>query len=194
MIKWFAWIWKGTRDDLFKKDDDLLLPLYHDGKQKEEEEEEDNEVESEEDMMLRIREKELAFATRVFKSAYQSRDRELNFYFDMFRTCERVERNEAPVTIWWMAHDHPYTRELMEGRATVWKLQRKILFTPYRPRESIYGFTEDILEKVVEHCITLCSKYELIKIHEDKLEEGQEQQPSTVSPASVEPNPVKSDD
>ena len=184
MLRWLeGFLWSPRRD---KKDDDLLLPLYDVEMQDEggggregEDEGEDEEVE---------KEKEKQFLRDIFVAAGgggNGGSRNLNFYFDMFSTKEHIVKNAEPVVVWWMAHTHPYVKRLMEIRAAVWKQQRRLIFTPYRPRANIYGFPENIVESLVDRCINLLSEYGIVRVQPDEPEE--EQRPKEVEPVVPPP-------
>lgn len=170
MLRWLeGLLWRPDRRK--KDDDDMLLPLYgvREGEEEEQEEEQQEKHDKEQD--------ESEFVQEIFKSAGGGRagGAELNFYFDMFSTIEEEEvQNAEPVRIWWMSRKHPYARQLMALRAVIWKRERKLIFTPYRVRSTIYGFSGDIVEKAIEDCINLCSKHNLIKIQEDVMEQQQQ--------------------
>jgi hypothetical protein len=146
-------------------------------------------------------EKEKQFLRDIFVAAGGGvKGGNLNFYFDMFSTKEHVVKNADPVVVWWMAHTHPYVKRLMEIRAAVWKHQRRLIFTPYRPRANIYGFPENIVENLVDRCINLLSEYGIVCVQpeeEEKEEEevGQAEKMEPVAPppeqtSAVEKSPI----
>lgn len=148
---------------LYKKDDSLL-PEYeeqHEEDEDEEEDEEENETNS-----------EAVLVKTVFEAAggVPGVVKELNMYFDMFSTLERVIANQEPILVWWMSRNHPYARILMAHRARIWREERKVILSPFRVYPpNVYGFTEDVVEMAVTFCTDLCKKYELIK--EEVIEE-----------------------
>lgn len=166
MLEWFG--------SLFKKEsryDEHLLPMHQ---QENEPDEELDEIE----MDSLDEDAELELAQHVFKEAGGGTQEELNFYFGTFSTSETVFNNQPPVTVWWMSRDHPYVQLLRAKRAQIWKLHKKTVLIPFKIiAPNVYAYTEDTMEKAVEYHINLCSKFNLIKIHEEE--------PVVVTPESI---------
>jgi hypothetical protein len=136
------------------------------------EEEEDEEAQSAEDEEIQ-KQRENQFLRDIFVAAGGGGST-LNFYFDMFSTKEHVVKNAEPVVVWWMARTHPYVKRLMDIRTAVWKQERRLIFTPYRPHSNIYGFPENIVENLVDRCIRLLSEYGIVRVQAE--EEGEEEE------------------